>query len=63
MKFRQDNFGVENDEDMEEQMYEAIRDAVGQVKSNMNLAFKLDGIIFAELLTENVIKPFEEQII
>ena len=31
-------------------MYLEIKETVGYVKDGMNLAFKLDGIIFAELL-------------
>ena len=46
-----DDFEQDNDA-QEEQMYAEIKDGVGGVKDGMNLAFKLDGIIFAELLCQ-----------
>ena len=46
-----DDFEQDNDA-TEEQMYAEIKDGVGAVKGGMNLAFKLDGIIFAELLCQ-----------
>ena len=50
VKYRsQDDFEQDNDA-LEEQMYLEIKETVGYVKDGMNLAFKLDGIIFAELL-------------
>ena len=46
-----DDFEQDNDA-TEEQMYAEIKDGVGAVKGGMNLAFKLDAIIFAELLCQ-----------
>ena len=38
----------------EREMYSDIRQKVGGVKENLNLAFKLDNIIFHELVLENL---------
>ena len=52
VKYRgQIDFEGENDE-LEEQMYNEISETVGKVKARMNAAFKLDSLIFAELLVE-----------
>ena len=38
----------------EREMYSDIRDKVGGVKEFLNLAFKLDNIVFHELVLENL---------
>lgn len=38
----------------ERQMYDEIKERMGGVKEYLNLAFKLDNIIFHELVLENL---------